>query len=241
MNFKVISRNLGKVLLVNALFLFLSVLMSIYDGLDEGFAPLTISFLIAFIIGSFPFIFVREVPETKIREGFVIIFLAWLLSFIVGMLPYVLYGGDFTVINAWFESVSGYTTTGSTILTDIESLPRSLLFWRSSTHYIGGMGVIVFILLILPDSAPFKLKLSNLEISSMSRTGYRYKAGKTIRVMFTVYLGLTIVETMLLWAAGMTLFDAVNHSLSTVATGGFSTRNISVMYYDSPLIDVITV
>ena len=239
MNFKVISRNLGKVLLVNALFLFLSVLMSIYDGLDEGFAPLTISFLIAFIIGSFPFIFVREVPETKIREGFVIIFLAWLLSFIVGMLPYVLYGGDFTVINAWFESVSGYTTTGSTILTDIESLPRSLLFWRSSTHYIGGMGVIVFILLILPDSAPFKLKLSNLEISSMSRTGYRYKAGKTIRVMFTVYLGLTIVETMLLWAAGMTLFDAVNHSLSTVATGGFSTRNISVMYYDSPLIDVI--
>ena len=87
MNFKVISRNLGKVLLVNALFLFLSVLMSIYDGLDEGFAPLTISFLIAFIIGAFPFIFVREVPETKIREGFVIIFLAWLLSCIVGMLP----------------------------------------------------------------------------------------------------------------------------------------------------------
>ena len=239
MNFKVISRNVGKALLVNALFMFLSILVSIYDGFDEGFAPLCISFLVVLIVGSFPFIFVRDVPDTKLKEGYLIIILAWLLSFFFGMLPYVLYGGEFTIINAWFESVSGYTTTGSTILSDIESLPRSLLFWRSSTHYIGGLGVVVFLLLILPDSAPFKVRLSNLEISSMSRTGYRYKAGKTVQVMLSVYIGLTLVETLLLWAAGMSLFDAVNHSFSTVATGGFSTRNVSVMYYDSPLIDII--
>lgn len=239
MNFKVISRHVGKALLVNALFMFLAVLVSIYYGFDDGFAPLCISFLITLITGSFPLIFVSDVPDTKIKEGYVIIILAWLLSFFFGMFPYLLYGKDFTVINAWFESVSGYTTTGSTILTEIESLPRSLLFWRSSTHYIGGLGVVVFLLLILPDSSPFKVRLSNLEISSMSRTGYRYKAGKTVRVMLTVYIGMTIVETILLWMAGMTLFDAVNHAFSTVATGGFSTKNISVMHYDSPVIDII--
>lgn len=239
MNFKVISRHVGKALLVNALFMFLAVLVSMYYGFDDGFAPLCISFLITLITGAFPLIFVRDVPDTKIKEGYVIIILAWLLSFFFGMFPYLLYGKDFTVINAWFESVSGYTTTGSTILTEIESLPRSLMFWRSSTHYIGGLGVVVFLLLILPDSSPFKVRLSNLEISSMSRTGYRYKAGKTVRVMLTVYIGMTIVETILLWMAGMTLFDAVNHAFSTVATGGFSTKNISVMHYDSPVIDVI--
>lgn len=239
MNFKVISRNVGKALLINALFMFLSILVSVYDGFDEGFAPLCISFLVVMIVGGFPFIFVRDVPDTKLKEGFVIIILAWLLSFFFGMLPYVLYGGEFTIMNAWFESVSGYTTTGSTILSDIEALPRSILFWRSSTHYIGGLGVVVFLLLILPDSAPFKVRLSNLEISSMSRTGYRYKAGKTVKVMLSVYLGLTLAEILLLRVAGMGLFDAVNHSFSTVATGGFSTRNISVMYYDSPIIDII--
>lgn len=239
MNYKVISRHVGKALLVNALFMFLAVLVSMYYGFDDGFVPLSISFLITLIIGSFPLIFVSDVPDTKIKEGYVIIILAWMLSFFFGMLPYLLYGKDFTVTNAWFESVSGYTTTGSTILSEIESLPRSLLFWRSSTHYIGGLGVVVFLLLILPDSSPFKVRLSNMEISSMSRTGYRYKAGKTVRVMLTVYIGMTIVEMILLWMAGMTLFDAVNHAFSTVATGGFSTKNISIMHYDSPVIDMI--
>lgn len=239
MNFKVIARNVGKALLVNSFFMFLAVIVSILKGYDEGLAPLLISFLIVTVTGAFPFIFVRDVPETKLKEGYMIIVLSWLLSFFFGMLPYVLYGGEFTVINAWFESVSGYTTTGSTILTDIESLPDSILFWRSSTHFIGGMGVVVFLLLVLPDATPFKMRLSNLEISSMSRTGYRYRAGTTIRVMLSVYIGLAVAESLLLWAAGMPLFDAVNHSFSTVATGGFSTKNTSIMYYDSSLIDVI--
>ena len=111
------------------------------------------------------------------------------------MLPYVLWGGEFTLINAWFESVSGYTTTGSTILTDIEALPKSLLFWRSSTHFIGGLGVIVFLLMILPDSSPAKLKLTHLELSSLSKEGYRYKTGTTTRVMVAVYIGLALIGT----------------------------------------------
>lgn len=239
MNFKVITRNVGKALLVTSFFMFLSIIVSVLNGYDDGLVPLCISFLTVTIVGAFPFIFVKDVPDTKLKESYLIIVLSWLTSFLFGMLPYVLYGGEFTVMNAWFESVSGYTTTGSTILTDIEALPKSLLFWRSSTHFIGGMGVVVFLLLILPDVSPFRLRLSNLEISSMSRNGYHYRAGKTVHVMMVVYIGLAVAETLLLWAAGMSLFDAVNHAFSTVATGGFSTRNTSIMYYDSALIDVI--
>jgi trk system potassium uptake protein TrkH len=194
---------------------------------------------VTFITGTFPFIFVKKNTATTLQSGFLTIVLAWILSFIFGMLPYVLWGGEFTLINAWFESVSGYTTTGSTILTDIEALPKSLLFWRSSTHFIGGLGVIVFLLVIIPDNSPAKLRLTHLELSTLSKEGYRYKTSTITRVMVSVYAGLTIVETLLLWAAGMSLFDAVNHAFSTVATGGFSTKNTSIMHFDSVTIDLI--
>lgn len=239
MNRKAVFYNVGKALLVNALFMLVSVVISAVDGYDDAFVPLVISFMLTAIVGAFPFIFVGKVRDYSLTDGFVTIILSWILSFLFGALPYLLYGGEFNVINAWFESVSGYTTTGSTILTDIEALPRSLLFWRSSTHFIGGLGVVVFLLLIIPDASPFKYRLSSLEISSMSRTGYRYRSGMTVRVMLSVYVGLVLAETILLRLAGMSWFDAVNHSFSTVATGGFSTRNISIMYYDSPVIDII--
>ena len=239
MNVKAISTNIGKALLINALFMFISVVISILNGFDSAFTPLLISFLITLITGCFPFIFVKDRPETSLQSGYLTIVISWLLSFIFGMLPYVLWGGEFTLVNAWFESVSGYTTTGSTILNDIEALPKSLLFWRSSTHFIGGLGVIVFLLMILPDASPFKLKLTHLELSSLSKEGYRYQAGKTARIMMMVYVILTITETLCLWAAGMSLFDAVNHSFSTISTGGFSTKNTSIMYFDSTLIDII--
>lgn len=241
MGIKAISSNVGKALLVNALFMMLSIIVSIADGLDEAFTPLLISFLITSIVGAFPLIFVRYHQETSVKDGYITIVIAWLMSFIAGMLPYVLYGGEFTLVNAWFESVSGYTTTGSTILTDIESLPRSLLFWRSSTHFIGGLGVVVFLLLIIPDVGSFKFRMSNLEVSALSHYGYRYRRTNVPRIMLSVYIGLTVIETLLLMAAGMSFFDAVNHSFSTMATGGFSTRNTSIMYFDSPVIDVIII
>lgn len=239
MSIKTISINIGKALLINALFMFIAILISLYEGGDSGLTPLTISFCVTFITGMFPFIFVKGKQETSLASGYLTIVLSWLLSFIFGMLPYVLWGGEFTLINAWFESVSGYTTTGSTILNDIESLPKSILFWRSSTHFIGGLGVIVFLLMIIPDNNPAKLKLTHLEFSALSKEGYKYKSGTTAKVMITVYAGLALTESLLLWAAGMSLFDAVNHAFSTVATGGFSTRNTSIMYYDSIAIDII--
>ncbi|MGN1210297.1 MAG: TrkH family potassium uptake protein [Candidatus Cryptobacteroides sp.] len=238
MNIKVISKNVGLALLVSALFMFLSMIVSVLNGMDSAFGPLSISFIITFVFGAFPFIFVKESPAVTIRDGYVIILVSWVLSFIFGMLPYVLWGGEFTLINAWFESVSGYTTTGSTILNDIEVLPKSLLFWRSSTHFIGGLGVVVFLLLILPNASPFRLRLTNIEVSSLSREGYRYRSGRLVRVIVSVYVGLAVVETVLLVLAGMSFFDAVNHAFSTVATGGFSTKNASVGFF-SPVIQII--
>jgi trk system potassium uptake protein TrkH len=155
------------------------------------------------------------------------------------MLPYVLYGGEFTLINAWFESVSGYTTTGSTILNDIEALPKSLLFWRSSTHYIGGLGVVVFLLLVMPDASPYRLKLTNMEMSTLSKEGYKYKSTKVVRVITIVYTSLTLATFLSLWAAGMPLFDAVNHAFSIAATGGFSTRNLSVGAFGSVAVNIV--
>ena len=152
MDVKVISVNVGKALLVSALFMFLSMMVSIVNGMDAAFGPLAISFLITFIVGAFPFIFVRKVPSITMTDGYLIIFISWILSFIFGMLPYVLYGGEFSLINSIFESVSGYTTTGFTVVGDVEALPKSLLFWRSSTHFIGGLGVIVFLLLVFQQN-----------------------------------------------------------------------------------------
>lgn len=241
MNVKAISLNVGKALLVSALFMFLSIIVSVVDGRDSAFGPLLISFIITLIVGGFPFIFVKKSQSLTLNDGFLTIVLSWLLSFIFGMLPYVMWGGEFTLINAWFESVSGYTTTGSTILNDIESLPRSLLFWRSSTHYIGGLGVVVFLLLVMPDASPFRLKLTNMELSSLSKEGYRYKSSKTIFIITKVYVALTLVFFFSLWAAGMSSFDALNHAFSLAATGGFSTRNLSIGYYQSDLINVMVI
>ena len=239
MNVKAISLNVGKALLVSALFMFLSIIVSIIEGYDSAFTPLLISFIITLIVGAFPFIFVKKNEALSLKDGFLTIFLSWMLSFIFGTMPYVLWGGEFTLINAWFESVSGYTTTGSTILTDVEALPKSLLFWRSSTHFIGGLGVIVFLLLVMPQDSPYRLKLTNMELSTLSKDGYRYRSGKTIRIITMVYVILTVVIFLSLWAAGMSSFDALNHAFSIAATGGFSTRNLSIGFYDSQLINGI--
>ncbi|MBO4341460.1 MAG: TrkH family potassium uptake protein, partial [Bacteroidales bacterium] len=233
MNIKVISRNVGYALLVSALFMFLSVLVSVKNGNDSALAALLISFIITFVTGAFPFIFVRKNEVITLKDGYMIIFLSWVLSFIFGMLPYLLWGGPFTVINAWFESVSGFTTTGSSILENIEALPDSLLFWRSSTHFIGGLGVVVFLLLIIPSSSPVKLRLANMELSSLSKDGYMARANKTVYIFTYVYLGLALSAFLAYWIAGMSIFDAINHAFSVCATGGFSTKNLSIAAFGS--------
>ena len=241
MNLKVISRNVGLALLVSALFMLLSVFVSVAHGNDSALAALLISFSITFTVGIFPFIFVRKAPAISLKDGYMIIFLSWTLSFIFGMLPYALWGGPFTVANAWFESVSGFPTTGATILEDVEALPPSLLFWRSSTHFIGGLGVVVFLLLIIPSSSPVKFRLTSMELSSLTKDGYKTRSNKIIFIFTSVYLGIFVASFLCYLIAGMSPFDAVNHAFSVSATGGFSTKNLSIGAFDSVAVDLITI
>ncbi|MBO4916846.1 MAG: TrkH family potassium uptake protein [Bacteroidales bacterium] len=240
MNVKAISRNVGYALLVDALFMFFSVLVSIGNGNDSALAALLISFTLTFTVGIFPFIFVRKTSAITLKDGYMVIVLSWLLSFVFGMLPYALWGGPFTLMNAWFESVSGFTTTGATILDDIESLPNSLLFWRSATHFIGGLGVVVFLLLIIPSSSPARLRLTNMELSSLSKDSYNVRVNKIVTIFAYVYLGLFAVAFLSYMLAGMSPLDAVNHAFSVCAAGGFSSKNLSIAAFDSRLIEGLT-
>jgi trk system potassium uptake protein TrkH len=231
---------MGIVLLLNALFMLISAAVGAAGGMDTGFYPLLLGFFLTFVLGAFPLIFVEPHRNISSKEGYLIVVGSWIASCFVGMVPYLLWGGEFSVVNAWFESVSGFTTTGSTILDDIEALPPSLLFWRSATHWLGGIGVVMFVLIILPSMGQARQTLSNAQISSLARDNFRYKAQKIVQILLVVYLGLTALETLCLRVAGMGWFDAVNHAFSTIATGGFSTKNASIAHFDNLAIETVT-
>lgn len=238
MRIPVIIRQIGAILIINSIFLFASSIISWIND-ESSFFPLLYSSLIVLIFGIFPLIYVPSFRYLSLLEGITIIVFGWITTCIIGMLPYVMWGSEFGLINAWFESVSGYTTTGSTILTNIEALPMGMLFWRSSTHWIGGIGVIIFTLLILPQPMTSKLVLVNSEISGIAKSNFRTRATHTIKILAAIYFGLTLLQTLLLYLAGMPFFDAVNHSFATIATGGFSIKNQSIAFYDSVAVEII--
>ena len=235
-----IIKHLGYVVLFNGVFLFIAYLISQFYH-ETSTTPLLFSALICFIFGLFPMVFVGPTENISFSEGLTIVVFGWLITCVIGALPYIMWGGEFTIANAWFESVSGYTTTGSSILNNVEMLPKGLLFWRSSTHWIGGIGIILFVLLILPQSKNSQLTIVNTEISELAKMNFRYRARKIVRVLAIVYVSLTLMETLLLTIFGMTFFDAINHSFATIATGGFSTKNTSIAYYNSPSIEIIII
>ncbi len=238
MRAEVVIKYLGYVLLFNAVFLLISWILSVFMD-PAPTTALLFTALICIIFGLFPLVFSANYDSISFPEGIIIVVAGWLITCTIGMLPYIMWGGEFTLANAFFESVSGFTTTGSTVLNNIEGLPYGLLFWRSSTHWIGGVGIIIFVLLILPHAKNARITLLNTEMSELSKSNFHYKARTTIRILVVVYLGLTLAETISLRIAGMNWFDAVNHSFATIATGGFSTKNTSVAYYNSPVIESI--
>lgn len=184
-------------------------------------------------------LFVPRATSISNKEGFSIVVGSWVLASVVGMFPYLIWGGEFTLINAWFESVSGFTATGATILNDIEQLPQGLLFYRTSTNWIGGVGVVMFALVILPSLGTSRMSLSNVELSSLARDNYRYRTQVIVRILLVVYVGLTVVTTLALKAAGVRWFDALNHAMSACATAGFSTKNASIAFYDNAIVEMI--
>ena len=238
MRFSVILRYVGTVMLCLAAFMVVSAGISLASG-DAGFYPLLLSALLTLLLGIFPMIFVPKTDSITNKEGFAIVVGSWLVACVVGMFPYLIWGGEFTFMNAWFESVSGFTTTGASVLKDIEALPQGLLFWRTITGWVGGVGVVMFALLILPSLGTNKMALSGIELSSLAKDNFRYRTQKLVKILLATYVGLTIAFSVFLKMSGMSWFDAVNHAMSACATCGFSTKNASVGFFDSPTIEWI--
>src|SRR5699024_8518539 len=192
--------------------------------------------IVGVILGIIYLIFGRKKPKcTRIygKEGFVIVGLAWILWSLFGALPFFITGSIPNYIDAFFETVSGFTTTGSTILQDIESLPMGINFWRCLTHWIGGMGVLVFVLMITSLDDEYSMPLMRAEMPGPESDKLVPKARNTATILYGMYFALTAVEVILLMLGGMNLYDALVHSFSTAGTGGFNNRNNSVAFYDS--------
>lgn len=240
MNLKMTTYILGRMLGVEALVLLIPAVVAGCYG--ESIFP----FLITCVILLIPFLVagVKKPENTTIygKDGFVIIACAWILWSIFGALPFVISGSIPSFVDAFFETVSGFTTTGSTILTDIASLPKGINFWRCLTHWIGGMGVLVFVMVIVSLEEKNSMHLMRAEVPGPETDKLVPRAQSSARILYGMYLVLTIVEVILLYLGGMDLYDSVIHSFSTAGTGGFNNRNNSVAFYDSAYIDgVITV
>lgn len=239
MRFSVVIRYIGVVLLVLAAFMLLSAGISYMSNMDTAYYSLLMSSLLTLLLGCFPMIFVPRTDHISNKEGYAIVVGAWIVSSLVGTFPYLMWGGEFSLTNAWFESVSGFTTTGASILNNVEALPRGMHFWRMSTCWVGGIGVVMFALVILPSIGKSKMMLSNVELSSLAKDNFNYRTQTVVKIVLSVYIGLTAITTVALKIGGMCWFDALCHAMSTCGTCGFGTKNTSVAYFDSAVIEVI--
>ena len=240
MNYGMIRYIVGKMLLIEGFLLLFPAFVSFLYGEMEGISFLLTAMLLLLV----SFLGSRKPENTAIyaKEGFLIVALAWVLWSVFGALPFLLSGCIPRFEDAFFEVVSVFTTTGSTILRDIDGLPKCMNFWRCLTHWVGGMGVLVFVMAVLPLSNKNSMFLMRAEIPGPTCDKLVPKARTTARILYTMYLGLSVAEVIFLLAGDMNLYQAVIHTFSTAGTGGFSDRNASVAAFNSAYIDgVITV
>lgn len=242
MNYKMTAYVLGKMLGVEALVLCIPAAVSLIYGETSDMAAFGIT---SAVLCVFFLLFGRKKPENgRIygKDGLVIVAAAWILWSVFGALPFYLSREIPSYVDALFETVSGFTTTGSTILTDIEALSYGMNFWRCLTHWIGGMGVLVFVMVVTSLDDKSSMHLMRAEVPGPEADKLVPKARETAKLLYAMYLTLTVAEIIFLLAGGMNLYDSIIHSFSTAGTGGFANHNSSVAYYDSAYIDgVITV
>ena len=241
MRLGVTVKYIGVSLLVVAAFMFISAGVSALYGMDASFWPLIVSGTLAGVLGAFPSIFVRGKVKLNREEGFYIVVGSWSIASVLGMMPYLMYGGEFTFTNALFESISGFTTTGASILNDIEALPRGLLFWRMSTAWIGGVGIIALFSLLLPASQGNDNRLTGVEMSQIARSSAHLRSVSFTRITVLTYLGLSVAAILFLKLSGLGWFDAVTQGMSACSTCGFSTRNASIAAFGSPVVETVII
>jgi trk system potassium uptake protein TrkH len=203
--------------------------------------PILYSSLITILSGALLLVLFKATggEELRPREGFVIVTLGWVIIPAFGCLPFLFSGAIPSFTDAYFEAISGFTTTGASILTNVEVLPHGLLFWRSLTHWLGGMGIIVLSLAILPLLGTGGMQLFRAEVAGPTKDKLTPRIAETARLLWSVYVLITAAEVILLIFGGMPLFDAVCHSFATIASGGFSTKNASIGFFNSPYIDAV--
>jgi trk system potassium uptake protein len=241
MNVRIIFRVLGLLLLIEGVAMLLALIVSVlYREYDQS--AFLISSGINILLGIIILYLTRNARrDIGRREGYIIVSLVWIVFSFFGSLPYVISGAIPNFTNAFFETISGFTTTGSSILADIEALPHGILFWRSMTQWLGGMGIIVLSLAILPVFGIGGMQLFMAEVPGPTPDRISPRIRQTAKTLWGIYLIFTVAETLLLWVAGMELFDAVCHSFTTMATGGFSTKQASIAYWSSPAIQYIII
>lgn len=240
LNIRFIIKMLGMMFILETFFMLAAAAVAfLYKGND--FYPLLLSCGIMFGTGVICYIAGFRANEYNAgrREGMIVVTLTWILFSLLGMLPFYLGGYIDNVTDAYFETMSGFTTTGSTILTDIEALPHGILFWRSMTQWQGGIGMVVFTVALLPIIGGGATQMFNAETPSITHDRFRPRVTQVAKRLWGVYLLLTCVLIVLLWAGPMDLFDAVNHAFACISTGGYSTKNNSIAYWNSAYIEYV--
>lgn len=241
MNYALVVKYLGHFILLSAPMMFPSALWAIWFEEWLALQAFLESMAVAGSAGALLSMAGRHAPNRMFQqEGLALVGLGWLLIAAVGALPYVL-SGTLAPVDAYFESMSGFTTTGSTVLRDIEAVDKSLLFWRALTHWLGGMGIIVLFIAVLPYLGAGGKQLFKTESPGPDPRGLSPRIKDTASTLYKMYLALTVLQTLLLMLAGMGIFDAICHTFATLATGGFSTKQASIAYFDSAWIEAITI
>ena len=242
MNFKVILHIIGFLLLLTGSLMLTAIPFSIYYKTDDipailisGISTSFFGFMLWFLTRK------NDNREIKKREGYLIVSLGWIVMSLFGTLPFIIYGSIPSFTDAFFETMSGFTTTGASILTDIEALPHGLLFWRSMTHWIGGMGIIVLSLAILPILGIGGMQLYQAEVAGPTKDKIHPRVRETAKRLWGIYVILTGAEAIFLMIGGMNLFESLCHSFATLATGGFSPKNASIAFYQSPFIEYVII
>ncbi len=237
MNYKYVFKKLGNILLIKSLLLTIPLFVSIFY--KENYLPFFYTILITSIIG----ILLSSIKTTRTnyfaKEGLLITTLSWVLLSVFGSLPFIFDGAIPSFVDAFFETVSGFTTTGSSILTNVESLPNGLLFWRSFTHWIGGMGILMFVIALLPMSNDNSMNVIKAETPGPFKGKILPKLRDTANWLYGIYFSLTLLEIILLYIGGMPLFDSILNSFSTAGTGGFAIKNTSIAFYNSAYFEYV--
>lgn len=241
-NTRLIARVMATVLQVLSLSMIPSLIVSLYYGEVASIKGFLFSMVPMFLVGSILSWKIKDIHSTlRIRDGFLIVALSWIIASTFGALPFVLSGEILNLADAFFETASGFTTTGASILTDVETMSKGMLFWRSFTHWLGGMGILIFTIALMPSLGIGGFRIAEAEAPGPTLDKLTPKMSDTAKILYLIYVGMTVVETILLLFGGLSLFDALIHTFGSVGTGGFSSYNTSVAHFQSLYVEIVII